>query len=235
MSSERQQKDLELWKEWKRTGDSAALQKLLTRLQPLIYRETSKWSGAVPGAALEARAKRLVVEALDSYNPNMGAAIGTHVTSRLRKVSRHVYPYQNVARLPENKQLLYNTYQVAHSKLNDDLGREPTTEELRDELKWSHRKVTEYHHTVGRRELVESEGADMDFGDQEASPLVDFYYHGLAPKDQLLFEDIIGYGGKRVMTNPELMRKYNMTQGQLSHRKRKFVNDISKIQQGGMI
>lgn len=235
MSLERQQKDLELWKEWKKTGNPATLQKLLDRLQPLIYRETSKWSGTVPGPALEARAKRLAVEALESYNPNMGAAIGTHVTSRLRKVSRHVYPYQNVARLPENKQLLYNTYQVAHSKLYDDFGREPTTEEMRDELQWSYKKVKEYHHTIGRRELVESEGANIDFGEHEASPLVDFYYHGLAPKDQLLFEDIVGYGGKRPMSNPELMRKYNLTQGQLSHKKRKFVNDIAKVQQGGML
>ena len=232
MTLERQQQDLDLWREWKRTKNPQTLQKLLDRLQPLIYRETSKWSGAVPAAALDARAKRLVVEALDSYNPNMGAAIGTHVTSRLRKVSRHVYPYQNVARMPENKQLLYHTYQVASSSLQDSLGREPTVEELQDELGWGAKKIREFNTSIGRRELVESEGADIHLHDTEASPLVDFYYHGLIPSDKSLFEDIVGYGGKKTLSNPELIRKYGMTQGQLSHKKRKFTDDLLRIQQG---
>jgi len=227
----RQEKDLELWMEWKRTRNSATLSKLLDRLYPLIVRETGKWQSSVPQAALEAKARLLTVEALESYNPNMGAAIGTHVTSRLRKLSRSVYPYQNVARLPENKQLLYNTFQVAQNKLLDTHGREPTTEELADELSWTPKKVTDFQRAFGRRELVESEGAFIE-DDHQDSHLVDFYYHGLSPEDKVLFEHIVGYGGKQVLNNTDLMKKFKMTQGQLSYKKRKFVDDIKRIQSG---
>jgi DNA-directed RNA polymerase specialized sigma subunit len=232
MNETRQEKDLELWKEWRKTRDPATLSKLLDRLHPLIVRETGKWQSSVPQVALEAKARILTVEALESYNPNMGAAIGTHITSRLRKLSRSVYPYQNVARLPENKQLLYNTFQVAQNRLLDAHGREPTTEEIADELRWTPKKVADFQRLFGRRELVESEGAFIEDSHQDSN-LVDFYYHGLSPDDKLLFEHVVGYGGKKVLNNTDLMKKFKMTQGQLSYKKRKFVDDLKRIQTGG--
>jgi len=227
----RQQQDLELWREWKRTGSSMTLKKLLDRLQPLIYREVGKWGSTVPPAALESKGRLLTVEALKNYNPNMEAAIGTHVTARLRKLSRYVYPHQNVARLPENKQLMFNTVSVASNNLQDTLGREPTVTELADELKWTPKKVSDFQSAFGRRELVESEGAFMET-DDDTSTLTDFFYHGLPPSDQSLFEDITGYGGKRAMSNTQLRRKYKLTQGQLSYKKRKFIEDVRRIQGG---
>lgn len=227
----RQEQDLELWREWKKTKSPVVLEELLRRLQPLISREVMKWQGTVPPAALQSKARVLTVEALDTYNPNMGAAIGTHVTSRLRKISRSVYPYQNVARLPENKQLLFNTFTVAQHTLYDTHGREPTIDELANELAWTPKKVKEYQNVFGRRELVESEGMSNDTA-QEDSPLLDFYYHGLAPDDKLLFEDITGYSGKKPLSNTQLMKKYKMTQGQLSYRKRRFIDKIQSIQKG---
>lgn len=229
----RQQKDLELWQQWKKTNSPKDLTALLERLQPLIQREVGKWGSTVPPVALESKARALTVEALKTYNPNMGAAIGTHVTSRLRKLSRHVYPYQNVARLPENKQLMFNTFTVATERLYDEHGRDPTVDEIADELQWTPKKVGEFQRSFGRRELVESEGAEMSSG-ATVSPMVDFYYHGLAPEDKLLFEAITGYPdptGKRALSNPQIMSKFRLTQGQLSYKKRKFKDDILKIQQ----
>jgi len=227
----RQQEDLDMWREWQQRKDPQTLNALLNRLNPLIQREVNKWGTAVPRPALESKARMLTVDALDTYNPNKGAQVGTHVSSRLRKISRHVYPYQNVARLPENQQLKYNTFQVAQNKLYDTLGRDPTVSEIADELAWKTKQVRNFQKSFGRRELVESEGAFLEREDEDDS-LVDFYYHGLSPKNQRLFEDIVGYGGTRVMSNNQLMKKYNLTQGQLSYRKRKFVDNIKDIQRG---
>jgi len=227
----RQQQDLELWREWRKTNDAQILKKLLDRLQPLIYREVVKWGSTVPPAALESKGRLLTVEALQSYNPNRGAAIGTHITARLRKLSRHVYPHQNVARLPENKQLMFNTVSVAQNNLYDSLGRDPTVTELADELKWTSRKVVDFQNSFARRELVESEGDFRDI-DKEDNTLTDFYYHGLAPEDQDVFGDITGYGGVKPKTNTQMRKKYQLTQGQLSYKKRKFITAIKGIQQG---
>jgi DNA-directed RNA polymerase specialized sigma subunit len=231
MSLQRQQQDLELWKQWKRTNDPEHLKQLLDHMNPLVQREVQKWGAAVPREALESKGRLLTVQALKTYDPNRGAAIGTHVTSRLRKLSRDVYPYQNVARLPENKQLLYNTFQVATNNLVDQHGRDPTVDELADELGWTPRKVADFQKSFARRELVESAGAFMEEGSADEG-LIDFYHHGLTPSDKLMFEDIIGYKGRPAMNNAQLMKKYSMTQGQLSYKKRKFINDLRSIQQG---
>ncbi len=137
----RQQQDLELWRKWKKSNRQADLNALLDRLKPLVYRETTKWQAAAPPAVLESKARELVVDALDKYNPNMGAAIGTHVTSRLRKLSRSVYPQQNIVRLPENKQLMYHAYNSAHTELTERHGREPTHTELSDYTGWPKKQV----------------------------------------------------------------------------------------------
>lgn len=227
----RQQEDYELWEEWRKSKDPQVLTSLLDRLNPLIHREVVKWGSAVPRVALESKARGLTVQALDTYDPNKGAAIGTHVASRLRKLSRFVYPYQNVARLPENKQLLYNTFTVAKNKVFDTVGREATTDELVDELGWTPKKVADFQKSFERRELVESEGAFSD-DDPMGDNLVDFYYHGLSPMDKSLFEDVTGYGGKSILNNAQIMKKHNLTQGQLSYQKRKLIDSIKGIQDG---
>lgn len=231
MTLERQQEDLELWNRWKKTKSKNTLKQLMTRMNPLIHREVNKWQYTVPPAALMSKGRLLTVKALESYNPNKGAAIGTYVTSSLRKLSRYAYPMQNVARMPENKQLLFNTFEGAKGRLYDELGREPTIEEMSDELSWNKKKVRDFQRSFGRRELVESEGAFQDEHAEEA-PLVDFYYHGLAPDDKLLFEDITGYGGRNPLSNTQLRKKFKMTQGQLSYKKRKFTEQIKSIQAG---
>ena len=194
--SARQQEDLELWEKWKKTGQSRYLEDLLARLKPLLHREVHKWQASMPPAVLESKGRQLIVDALKAYDPTRGAAIATHITTRLRKMSRSVYPYQNVARLPENQQLAFNTFAIAQNNVLDRTGREATARELADELGWTPTKVRTFQSTIGRRELVESEGL---FGeaDSDNMPLVDFFYHGLPPSEQLLFEDITGYGGKR--------------------------------------
>ncbi len=227
----RQQKDLAMWQDWKKTNNTQTLNGLVDRLNPLVQKEVNKWSATVPRVALEAKAKVLTVDAIKTYNPNKGAAVGTHVASRLRKLSRFVYPYQNVARLPENKQLKYNTFAVAKGKLYDNLGRDPTVPELSQELSWTQKTVRDFETAFDRKEYVESEGAFMD-DDSDRDGLVDFYYHGLDPTNQRLFEDITGYAAKPVLPNSRLMGKHKLTQGQLSYRKRKFINDIKDIQSG---
>lgn len=226
----RQDEDLALWKQWKSSNDILARNKLMTRLEPLIQSEVNKWGQAVPRPALEAKAKLLAVEALETYDPKKGAAVGTHVASRLRKLSRSVYPYQNVARVPENQQLYFHTYNVASNKLQDSFGRDPSVDELADELGWSQKRVTHFQNAFSRRELVESEGAYWE-GERDEG-IIDFYHHGLAPRDKQIFEDIIGYNGKIPMKNPELMKKYNMTQAQLSYLKRKYMQDLQRVQGG---
>ena len=122
--------DIELYNAWKGSGDKQALGQLMKQLRPVIYSEVRRTSGTLPEAALSAEAKKWTIRALNTYDPNKGVAISTHVMNYLPKVRRLNYKYQNSARLPENLQLQFTEFRNATSHLETTLNREPTDEEI---------------------------------------------------------------------------------------------------------
>ena len=188
-------KDIVLWEQWNRTKSPQDLQALLNHLQPLINQQVNRWAGGLSRDALEMQAKVLAVEAIKTYNPAMGASLGTHVTNRLQKLSRLVYTHTNALRLPEHKAISMTTFSVAQDMLRSDLGREPTHVELADHLGWTQHRVREFQRAYDRRELLgsgEFNPAQFPVADQD-DPIISFVYHDMEPKQQRLFEHITGY------------------------------------------
>jgi len=219
-------KDLELWRQWNRTKSQQDLQALLDHLQPVINGQVTRWSGTLARPMLEMRGKVLATEAIKSYNPNRGAALATHVTNQLLKLSRTVYSHTAAARLPEHKAVGMASFSVAQDHLRSELGRDPTHSEIADNLGWSTPRVSAFQKAFDRKELLgsgEFNPSMFPVADEE-DPIVGFVYHDMAPKTQKLFEHITGYGGAKVMSNRQLMRKFKMTQGQVSYQKRKLKN-----------
>jgi len=226
------EEDLEAWNQWKRQPTENNLQTLLQRLNPLIQMEVNRWSGTLARPTLETEAKRLAVEGIKSYSTTGGAALSTHVVNQLKKLSRLSYTHQNIARLPEYQVLQFHTYNLANASLQDQLGRTPTSDELADELGWNKPQITRFQKSL-RREFTESGPPPVYEATAEDGGLVDFVYHDLSPVHKKIFEHTTGYMGAPVMSNPELMRKLKMTQGQLSYQKRLLVDRIQKVQKAG--
>jgi DNA-directed RNA polymerase specialized sigma subunit len=233
----RSARDLELWHAWKRSKSDENTSALLKQVQPLIVREASKWSQTLAQPLLETEGKRLAMQAFHTYDPGKGTALGTHVVNQLQKMSRLAYSNQNVGRIPENKLLLYHTYQTAHAKLSDDLGRPPTSDELADELAWSTSKVKEFRESIGRREMLESggheESGDAGLYESEGQDnLVDFIHHDMPPLHKAIFEGLTGYQGTTILNNQQLQKKLGLTQGAYSYAKAQMIKNIQKIQDG---
>tara|TARA_Y100000034_G_scaffold77676_1_gene93369 strand:- start:94 stop:489 length:396 start_codon:yes stop_codon:yes gene_type:complete len=117
-------------------------------------------------------------------------------------------------------------FNVAQEMLQNDFGRPATSVELADHLGWTPRRVTEFQRAFERKELLDSgefNPSSFPVADQE-DPLVAFVYHDMAPKQQKLFEHITGYGGVSVLKNPQLRKKFKLSQGQLSYQRRKITN-----------
>lgn len=236
--SSRATRDHELWQTWKKNPTDANASALLTQVQPLIHREVSKWDQTLARPLLETEGKRLAMQAFHSYDPNKGAALGTHVVNQLQRMSRLAYANQNVARLPENKMLWFHSYHKAHAHLADEHGRPPTTDELADHLGWSINRVEEFRRSIGRRELLESGGAEESGGAglheaDRQEHLVDFIHHDLPAPQKAIFEHLTGYGGAEQLSNQQIQKKLNLTQGQYSYLKAKLIDHIAAAQKGG--
>ncbi|MHC4619227.1 MAG: hypothetical protein ACYTEQ_15895 [Planctomycetota bacterium] len=207
----------------------------MDQLKPVILSQVNRWSGSLSRPLLETRAKVLATEAIQSYNPRKGAALATHVTNQLQRLSRLVYTHTQAARLPEHKAVGMASFRVAQEALEDEFGRSPTTPELADHLGWSNRRAEEFDRAFNRRELLTSgefTPSSFPVADQE-DPLIGFVFHDMAPKTQKLFVHVTGYGGSPVLSNPELMKKFKLTQGQLSYQKRKMTELFQNALHGG--
>jgi len=230
----RQDKDIELWEKWQRTQSPIDLSSLLAQVNALIQREVNRWAGTLARPLLEAEGKRLAVMAFKTYKPGRGAALGTHVSNYLKKMSRISYSHQNVARLPENKQLKFHTYNVAQAAIQDRMGRSPTVDELADELGWSTRHLLNFQRDVDRQETLES-GGTTDIGasniaiPDEQDNVLDFVHHDLPEPQKIIFEHLTGYGGAKTLTNQQIMKKLKVTQGQYSYQKRLLVEHLENV------
>lgn len=54
---ETRNKDLDLWKEWHQSKSMFALEKLMKQFEPLMKKESMRWSGIVTPLLLEAESK----------------------------------------------------------------------------------------------------------------------------------------------------------------------------------
>lgn len=223
------QADDALYRTWRASRSPHDLEALLRSLEPLIQAEVNRRAGSLSRQMLVIQAKKLAVEAVLSYNPAAGTKLSTHVINQLQKLSRVNYAHMHAARIPEHAHLQYHTVNIAVEDFKSEHGREPTSDELADTLRWSPKKVEQFQSQFGRKELIESGDTPADmFVAAQHDPRVDYVYMSLSPRQQKIFEMVTGYRGHKRMSNPEIMRALNLSQGVLSYEKTKLKEAFQK-------
>ena len=142
----RQVRELSHWHTWNNNGRQPDhLDPLLDAYKPLIQRKAVEYGGGlpmVPKTALEAEIMKHVIGAFQTYNPDRGASLLTHVYNRIPKAKRFVVQHQNLAYIPEGKAYEIGRIQRGAANLQEDLGREPTAEELSGHLGMPLKRLT---------------------------------------------------------------------------------------------
>lgn len=226
MATDRSRKDIELWQTWKNSPGKTTLAPLLRQVDPILQKEVNRWAGGpVARPVLVVQAKKLALDAFNSYEPGK-AALNTHVTNQLKGLSRGPYTYASPARMPEHRQVKLKTYLTTVEDLTADKGRMPTAAEIASTLKWSQREVgrfREEQRTLYSTSQPIPPGFETTTHDQE---LLDFVYHDLVDQDKLVMEHSAGYGGAKILSAKELTKLTGMTQGQISNSKRRIRSKI---------
>jgi len=227
------QTDEDLWNAWNRSRSPMDMEALIKQLDPLIQSEVNKLSGRLAREVLETKAKTYAVKAVKSFDPKMGNKLSTHVVNQLQKLKRVLYTNVNAARAPEHLQLQYHDYNLNKQHMHEELGRDPTVDELSDKMGWSSRKLENFRAQVERGELLENDEntpAGM-FVAHAYDPTLDYAYMSMSPRQQKIFEYTTGYRGSEKLKNPAIMKKLNITQGVLSYEKSSIKTLLSKHMQ----
>jgi DNA-directed RNA polymerase specialized sigma subunit len=209
--------DLALWRKWKQMPTPQNLEALIKQLMPIIKRETLRWSAMVPAFVLENEAKKLTIKACESYNPNAGTALSTHVVNALQKLSRLAYKSQSTLSVPEDQRLTFNRYNAAVKHLEDMNGVKPTLHDVSDYLAIKPKRLQKIIENVGRKEFMES-GEGPGFVQHDDDSIIDLAYGDMTPLQRQIFELRTGYNNTPVAKDAkEIMKKLNITQAQLSY------------------
>ncbi len=197
---ERKKTEIDLFKAWKQTGDNKHFQELYSSMKPLIYKAAQKaaMGSNIPEPAHRMYAAQAFLDALNTFKPNAGAELQTHVYGSVhQKVKRLNYTYQNLGSMPEPRAQRVGLYQTELANLKAELGRDPTDYEL---AKRTGMTTSEIQHLKKEitKDLAIGEGTEETafFESSVEAEKFEHLYYDLKPEEKVVFEYIQGINGK---------------------------------------
>jgi len=201
---------------------------ILKRLDPVIDKAVKTFAGRTD-PLLKSKARRITLSSLKTYNPSRGR-LQTHIYNQLRTMQRVAGQQTHIIKVPERVMLDRRTITRSQQELEDELGREPTDQELTQRTGFSLKRLSK----IRRYNPAMSEGFFSGLGEggfapgvnrQDSSAWVQFVYDDLSPTDQKIMEWTLGLHGQSVLSNQDIARKLKRTPGAVSQRK-KIIQDL---------
>lgn len=209
---------------------------LVEAFMPTINAEIMQYSG--PKELLRSRARFLVTQAIKSYNPMGGTRLNSWVVTNLKQLSRYGKRLRPVR---ASETMLRNAAELSsvEKRLEDDLGRKPTDEELIDETGWSAKTISAIRKasvaSVSGSAFVEDdegEGSASEPGLVRPDPMpyaAEAVYMGLDDKDKAIFDGKTGMHGKKQVSGTSLADMLNLSPAAVSMRAASIGGEISDM------
>lgn len=194
-----------VWATWKAAGPSPKANALaLQDLDPLVTRAAASVVGGKGlNPILKGRARRLALDGLKTFDPAKGK-LQTHMYNQMRTLKRISARSAAGVAVPERIALDRRALDMASTELEDELGREPTDDELADRVGMPPtriRRVRSYRPAIVGGRPNQDGGINDDPASQVPGKnmamraMAQMVYDDLSPSDQKVFEWSGGFGG----------------------------------------
>jgi len=235
---ERKDKELEMWRKWKKSGKPEHLEPLLKAYEPVFAQKMRQYRApysATP-STFEADLKTHFINALKTYDPSRGAALNTHVDYRLKKSMRYNTRHANLAYIPAGQTRLITPITKAHEELSEQYGRDPTPTEIATHLQANGEE--DFRHITAKRveTVMKAQRRSIPSSTFESDPTKDFpgfeeqeiavaaqtlpQIFPNKPEIHELFHYTFGTNGHQQITSTSrLAKKMGKTDQQISHMK----------------
>jgi DNA-directed RNA polymerase specialized sigma subunit len=215
-----------LFQRYQTEKSPASLRAVVDDLSPVITRAVDAY---VPNASpvIRSRARLLAANAISKFDPSRGASLATHVHRQLQELQR-IAP-QLSSPLPMSQSLRRDRGAVlrATAEATNDLGREPSDEEVADRLHLSTKRVTKVR-SQARTMLPQSMLEEVEDDDDKAEIIaskrspeddwMDAVYHDLGDIDRVILQGRTGYRSAAMRSNQDLARALNLSPAAVSTR-----------------
>ena len=224
---------------WKSNQNPEGNDMMLKSLQPIIDNAVKAYAGNA-SPIIRSKAKKIVIESLPNYDPN-NTKLKTYVFNQLQGLKRLSMQQSQILSIPEQVQLDYSNLYKKENELKEELGRDPTTDELADAAMMSTKRINYVRQLrlpssegTMSRPAQGAEGGDyndpsvMANGPKELSGWHEFVYHGLGDTDKLIMEHSFGLFGKKILSNQDIAKKLKISPAAISIRKNKLQQELDK-------
>lgn len=208
--------------QWQKTRDPKLLGPIVNKYLPILRSELRKYQGNLPPSTMEAYGKKYMIDALKNFDPAK-ANVTTHLVHNLQRLNRVNYDTSQVVRMSEELQRGVNVFKERKEYLTDKFGREPTIDELADELGWTESRIGRTERML-HSEMLSSGMALAPKSYEMEDPRLDYIYHDLAPTDKIIFQHKIGYKGSPILGLSDIAKKVKLSVPSISVRSKKIAD-----------
>lgn len=204
----------------------------------LIARNVRSIPGGDP-AYLRTQGKLLAMKALDRYDPTK-ASMATYLTQQLMPLRRTSRQQMNLTGIPDRLMIANQRLESAQTELLDELGREPTLQEVADRINVSvkqlrrmqnmgHAKNTGSYAAAAAESMGEGGPSSPEVRRRLNDEYVNQYVlSDLDPVSAEIFKHDNQLGGKRRLSTEALARKLGLSPGAISQRRNKIALHLQR-------
>ena len=227
-------KDLALWRTWDENGRKKKdLKPVLHAMRGVVNSRMNSWMNAkikgIPKEVIKSRFESSAIQAIKQYDPKRKTAQGepiklsTFMVYKLRDAEHYLKRHQNAGTIPDNRVSKVGTLQTTFSLLADQLGRDPTSFELAEELKWPEREVSRL-----RQEIRSDYTTSLSVESETAIPpdLDDMHMrlikYELPEDEKMVYQHLMGMDGHEQLRPGEIAKRYKKSPAWVSNIKTKI-------------
>jgi DNA-directed RNA polymerase specialized sigma subunit len=209
---------------------------LVDAFMPTVNAEIMQYPGSKE--LLRSRGRYLVTQAVKSFNPMGNTKLHSWVVTNLKQLSRYGKRLRPVR---ASEAMLRNAAELAsvEKRLEDDLGRRPTDDELMDETGWSKKTIAEIRKSAVASVSGSAFGEDDEGEEGVSDPglvrpsrvpyAAEAVYMGLDDRDKKIFDRKTGMHGKEQMSGSNLADMLQLTPAAISQRSSSIGQQIADM------
>lgn len=220
---------IDLIKQYQETKSKEIGDQLLDLHKDYIQANVNKWAGVVPQTVLDAYGKRYALDAFNSFDPNKGASINTHLYNNISQLSRIIYQHQNTVRIPEHQLQMIGKINQAKEYLTDSLGYEPSVDEIADHLSLPKQHIAKIIKNQ-RADFLNDSDTEMQTAvsehDNKISDRIFSYRQSLDIDKQKQFDALTGFGGVKPLSPQNFGKKFKLKPYEVSRLKSHFAKEL---------
>lgn len=223
------------YESWKKDPSPQNMGLTLKAADPIISSALQSYGKG--NQVLKGRARVLASKAVQTYNPDKGTKLQTHMMNQMQPLIREARQYAQPVHIPERAQADLYQVEESHQSFFDDYGREPSENELADLTGLSTKRIAHVR-KINNTGMPESalthlgeEGEEQFMpGTEKLAPeqiFIEYLHHDLDPLDQKILEWRTGLYGKPVLSTQEIAKKLGLSSGAVSQRAAKMSARLS--------